>query len=352
MKDKLAFLLMLILAVFTNTSGQIPLSLRHTLVNGSDIVNSAINSMRPLTVGNGEFSFTTDITGLQSFPDFYCGGTFLKTLAEWNWFPEADLKSPGATQLCTIGLYIEKDNGKAINAGDIEDPVQYLDLWTGEINSRFKIEKLPVHIKTVCHPDYDMISVKIVSDLLEAKRIRIKLSFADVESPAVDYFNLPSEDAVRILSDTNNVVIFSRKGIKKNYTVLIWKNNAMLKKSTRNLYYLEPEREDSVYSFSCQFLNNPENGRIQNFGETEAASKKNWENYWNTISGSVFGSGAYSQGFSVEQNQILSQYFTKIQVGSELVPAESGITYNSWFGKYHLGMHWWLSVHQMPSALD
>jgi hypothetical protein len=344
MKEKLKCLLILIFAVFTTASGQLTPSMRRTLVTRSNIVNSAVSSKRPLTVGNGEFYFTTDITGLQTFPDLYRVSTPLKTIAEWNWFPEADLKSPGATQLCTIGLYIEKDNGKAINSGDIMDPVQYLDLWTGEIDSRFKIEKLPVHIKTVCHPGYDMISVKIVSKLLAAKRIRIQLTFPDTQSPAFHYFNLPSEDPVRILSDTNNVVIFTVKGIRNNYTLLTWKNNAMLKKSSPNLYYLEPEREDSVYSFSCQFLNNPENGRVQNFGETEAASKKNWGNYWKNISGSDFCLSAGCQGFNVEQNQILSQYFTKIEVGSELVPAESGITYNRWFGKYHLGMHWWLSV--------
>ena len=26
-------------------------------------------------------------------------------------------------------------------------------------------------------------------------------------------------------------------------------------------------------------------------------------------------------------------------------PAETGLTYNSWFGKFHLEMHWWHAVH-------
>ena len=42
---------------------------------------------------------------------------------------------------------------------------------------------------------------------------------------------------------------------------------------------------------------------------------------------------------------MLSQYLTAIQCSGDLPPQETGLTYNSWEGKFHLEMHWWHAVH-------
>jgi len=42
---------------------------------------------------------------------------------------------------------------------------------------------------------------------------------------------------------------------------------------------------------------------------------------------------------------VLSQYLMAIQCAGSLPPQETGLTYNSWFGKFHLEMHWWHAVH-------
>jgi len=49
------------------------------------------DALSPFTVGNGKFAFTADITGLQTFPDFYEKGIPLATQSEWGWhaFPTA-----------------------------------------------------------------------------------------------------------------------------------------------------------------------------------------------------------------------------------------------------------------------
>jgi hypothetical protein len=47
----------------------------------------------------------------------------------------------------------------------------------------------------------------------------------------------------------------------------------------------------------------------------------------------------------LERRIVLSQYLTAIQCSGQFPPAESGLTYNSWYGKFHLEMHWWHAVH-------
>ena len=43
------------------------------------------DTLASLTVGNGHFAFTADITGLQTFPEYYSGGVPLGTMSDWGW---------------------------------------------------------------------------------------------------------------------------------------------------------------------------------------------------------------------------------------------------------------------------
>ena len=60
---------------------------RHALVTRHNPVLHALDPSSPLSVGNGEFCFTADVTGLQTFPDAYDGrdATPLCTMADWGW---------------------------------------------------------------------------------------------------------------------------------------------------------------------------------------------------------------------------------------------------------------------------
>src|SRR4030095_199176 len=58
---------------------------RMALVQRHNVVVSSADSLSSLTVGNGKFAFTVDITGLQSFPDNYARGIPLGTQSEWGW---------------------------------------------------------------------------------------------------------------------------------------------------------------------------------------------------------------------------------------------------------------------------
>lgn len=58
---------------------------RFQLVTRHNITHSGIDSLSPLSVGNGEFAFTADITGLQTFPEHFEGGVPLGTMSQWAW---------------------------------------------------------------------------------------------------------------------------------------------------------------------------------------------------------------------------------------------------------------------------
>ena len=44
-----------------------------------------MDSLSSLSVGNGEFAYTVDATGLQTFPEVYKNGVPLGTQSQWGW---------------------------------------------------------------------------------------------------------------------------------------------------------------------------------------------------------------------------------------------------------------------------
>jgi hypothetical protein len=360
---------------------------RFSLVTRHNITNSSIDSLNSLSVGNGGFAFTVDITGLQTFPEFYSRGISLGTMSDWGWhtgdnpenFKLEDVyktyevhgrkvdyvhqfrmnedagkaaasdwlrSNPHRIHLGMIGLQILKEDGTEIKISDIKDPVQKLNLWTGEIETRFLIEGEPVHLKTVCHPDSDLISVKVISALILKRRLNIKISFPlGVSTPNGYDFNSPEKHTTEILSDTNNVTIFRRTQDSDKYNVLLLRNKAELKKAAMHTYYLVPQQSDSVYSFSFQFSETAGSGQIPGFIETEEAGRKSWEQFWSTGGAVDFSECTDPRAKELERRVILSRYLTGIQCSGSLPAAETGLTYNSWFGKFHLEMHWWHAVH-------
>src|ERR1041385_8605625 len=56
---------------------------RHALVTRHDPVLHQFDAANPLSVGNGQFAFTVDATGLQTFADAFTNTTPLGTLSQW-----------------------------------------------------------------------------------------------------------------------------------------------------------------------------------------------------------------------------------------------------------------------------
>jgi hypothetical protein len=58
---------------------------RQALVTRHNPVLHEFDVRSPLSVGNGEFCFTADATGLQTFPDAYEKTFPLCTMSDWGW---------------------------------------------------------------------------------------------------------------------------------------------------------------------------------------------------------------------------------------------------------------------------
>ena len=144
---------------------------REALVRRHNPVVRRVDPTSPLTVGNGGFAFTVDITGLQTFGDYYHRhGIPLETMARWCWttdenpngykladanqdYVQADgssvalpskLGTPASDwlrrnpRLHPLGqVALEWSDGRPLKPEDIQEPEQTLDLWTGIVTSKY-----------------------------------------------------------------------------------------------------------------------------------------------------------------------------------------------------------------------
>jgi hypothetical protein len=360
---------------------------REALVGRHKVKVDTINILTPLTVGNGRFAFTADFTGLQSFPQLYENGIPLGTQSEWGWhsFPnsqgykfEESLQdydyygrkvpfsvqvrmpersrdavnylrmNPHRLHLGIVGLEFLHPDGSVVSPEEITSINQVLDPWTGKIHSSFSVGNIPVEVTTYSHQAMDLISSKIVSPLLKQGLIRIRLAFPYPTGQNTDSgcdWKQPEKHRSELVGSSNSAVI-KRIIDNTSYSVkLEWKGSANIREKEKHVFYLEPGSGESEISFSCLFTPGNTAIKLPDFKSTAANNKESWEKFWMT-GGAVDLSGSTDpRAPELERRIVLSQYLTRVQSAGSYPPQETGLTYNSWHGKFHLEMHYWHSAH-------
>ena len=81
---KLFYSLLALPLVSCGSKKQTPID-REALVNRNSPQVTAFDSLASLSVGNGEFAYTVDATGLQTYPELYTKGVPLGTQSQWGW---------------------------------------------------------------------------------------------------------------------------------------------------------------------------------------------------------------------------------------------------------------------------
>jgi hypothetical protein len=357
---------------------------RKALVQRHKIVITKADTLSSLTVGNGRFAMTVDITGLQSFPEYYHRGVPLGTQSEWGWHSFPDTigykreeaqksymlngrpvsytvqwnspernkaaanwyrQNPHRLQLGQLGFILLKKDGSRATITDLQNIHQELDPWTGLVESNFTLEGTPVGIRTSCAGTSDAVAVSVQSDLLTAGRMKLFLHFpyptgAWTDEGVNDAFHERHQS--RILSkERNSATVLHALDTTKYYSALRW-SAGTIAEGAPHTFVLTPAR-GSRFDLSLRYAPAPAVAPA-----TEAifrSSAAAWEKYW-TEGGAIDFSGSTDpRAFELERRIILSHYLLRAQEAGSFPPQETGLTYNSWFGKPHLEMTLWHAAH-------
>ena len=346
----------------------------------------------PLSVGNGVFCFTADFTGLQTFFDDYSSAQDafpLCTMAEWGWhsYPQTEDEShlrltPYDTYGRTV-YYATDDKGqeelfkkirvnahkfhlgligfelrnKKLTLENCEPVSQLLSLWEGILSSEFKVDGNTVKTETFVHPKEDTLYVYAQSSLLKKLHITIKFPYGSHKKTGAD-FSASHSHRTKILKNKDGSVFIERELDGTFYKVTVsGKGFTVSFNENQHILQLIPQEECINFSLRFEPVNIPsfknteialdklQNKEADLFDEAKTKCLSFWERYWTSGGFIDFTGSTDTRAVELERRVILSQYLTAIQSRGKLPPAETGLTCNSWYGKFHLEMHFWHHAH-------
>ncbi len=358
---------------------------RQALVTRHNVVLDKPDPLNPLTVGNGEFAFTADITGLQTFPQYHRQGMSLGTHSQWGWhslpnpdgYTLADVlreysvggrqvpyasgeaasggyspagmwlrANPHRLHLGQIGLHMVKSDGSPVAIEDLANTHQTLDLWTGLLTSRFEVEGQPVGVLTVCHPTRDVLAVRVESPLLEQGRLSLRLQFpyGSTEWGNAADWEHPERHSTQSRILDQQVDLTRVLDGDRYYVRVVWSAGGAIQSKSQHEYDIG-RKGGGPLEIAFAFSPTESDSMPADFDAVRRAAGEHWRRFW-TRGGAVdFSACTDPRAAELERRVVLSQYLTAIQCAGSRPPQETGLTSNSWFGKFHLEMHWWHAVH-------
>lgn len=370
---------------------------RYALVSRHNVVLRQPDPLGVVAVGNGNFAFNADITGLQSFPEYYEKSMPIGILSNWGWhsfpnpkgysldnfpytcwdierdgkasricYPAVQLKSQGDESgvsaeaeylrsnphkfgIGRIGLEITKGDGSRAEIGDLQNIEQKLDIWSGLLTSSFAVEGEPVHVETAAHPGRDEVAIRIRSRLIAAKRLKVKIAFAyapGVWGFAYEDWSHPERHRSTLVRRGKNGADFERQLDAMRYFVrAAWSHGLSLAATEPHTYVLSSEDQAGSMEFVAWFSPHAIEGEADPLAGVQSESGKHWKQFW--MSGAAMDLSATDdpRAHELERRLVLSQYVTAVHSSGFLQPQESGLTCNTWFGKFHMEMYWWHCAH-------
>lgn len=370
---------------------------RQALVQRHDPVLRAVSPSSPLSLGNGGFAFTADVTGLQSLQALHTReGMPLETLGRAYWHSEpnpegytlADASSVISTggrdvaypnrEKTPAGQWLRRNphlfplgqlgftdaSGAALDPADISAVEQRLELWSGLLTSRWSWRGVPVEVTTCVGSGADVIAVKAHSAALADGRLRISLRFprghdmAIKNTPPHDWSAPETHRSVLRRDEPHGPWVIARARDDFSYEVRVWSSargdSFAPVTGTPHFFELRASSNAKSIEFTVEFRPNgplhvapfsDSSGKVSSVSDVQAETRAHWAAFWTTGAAVDFSGSTDLRAAELERRVVLSQYICGSQIGGFMPPQETGLTCNSWYGKHHTEMVWWHVAH-------
>ncbi|MCL2222144.1 MAG: glycoside hydrolase family 65 [Oscillospiraceae bacterium] len=336
----------------------------------------------PLSVGNGGFAFTADITGMQSLYELYSQNNLpLCIMSEWGWHvdPEGgsytlkDLplteydyagrnvyyavdKKPGSEHiydwlrhnahkfsLGRISLNVEQ---KEIQPKNISDIQQTLHLHEGKLESRFCVNGKAFEVITICSGESDTVGFSVKGDATAS--VVISFPYGHHGMAGADWEKEDSHSSVLSFEHDSNAWLIRRSMDDADYNVYIFASGGKVEPfadGTKKHFFEILPNNGKDFAFSVSFTKSQKLSVCPDFSVCLDSSKTLWESFWTNCGIIDFSKAKDERACELERRMVLSLYLSRIQGCGYLPPAETGLTLNSWYGRFHLEMHVWHSAY-------
>ncbi|KAI9933095.1 hypothetical protein MW887_007566 [Aspergillus wentii] len=363
---------------------------RKKVVSRFNPTRNASSNTTPMQVGNGNFAFGADITGLQTFLPF-------NILSSWGWHnsslpttfgetspsdytgldwwthgrlvnyaipneqePEISqwlIANPHRINLGRIGFVFLGDDWN-ITEHDLTDKFQELDIQQGRLESRFSINGTATTVWTWVDPAFDTVAIRVQSELLSQQNIALFFDYPyatdkkKFEAPFVGDWAAVSNHTTELFFGEGEEEAQTKHKMDNTtyFTALHWNGNASI---TRNVnshrYILQPDFSPTgEFEITATFSSEMMPQEPSDVTSVSSSSKKWWKDYWETGSFIDLTTTGNTTAIEIQRRIILSQYLLAVNEAGDDPPQESGLVNNGWYGKFHMEMYLWHSAHWIP----
>lgn len=374
-------ILALILAIFQIVGAEShgkPIN-RYNLVSRHNIEWNLTNGQVPL--GNGEFCFNSDGTGLQTFggntmshwgwhsfplpggwkasqvpktgtfqqgrstgPDIFPPGT--EAIRSWM-FDNPDIMNLGRFQFCHA-------NGTALSLAEVTDVRRTVDLWSGTETSSFEVMNQRVEVQTCVHPTLDAVVVKVRSPLISSGKLRVSLDFPyptlDTRDGWVGDFSRSAKNETLMKKEGRTQATFLRKVDSTTYhakiSISAGGEIADVSPASKPPRFVISETGNRTLGFVCAFSPKPISRELPSVDESFEATAAHWKHFWMTGGAIDLKGSTDPRWFELERRIVLSQYELAAQSSGSYPSAEDGLMgIDPWRGQFHMEMVWWHLAH-------
>ena len=327
-----------------------------------------------IPLGNGEFCFGADGTGLQTFSG--------NCMSHWGWhsfpLPEGwtpalvpatgafDNRNTGGKNLDAINSWMF-DNPHIMNLGrlrlfrprgcelaheDITGLSRSLDLWTGVQASKYRLDGKDVTVETCVHPKLDMVAVRIDSPLVTSGNLAVAIDFAYpslINNPSVGDFNRKDGHVTAIVRKEDGRIDLKRTVDSAVYFVSIAapKGCSIVgpgnKKANTCMVSMTGHH---VLELVCAFSADPIQQSLPSFEATKRACAAHWDDFWMHGGAIDLSASKDPRWKELERRIVLSQYNMAVQSAGRWPSAETGLLgVDEWRSQFHMEMVWWHLAH-------
>ena len=385
-----------------------PLLDRASVVARHAVRITAADPQHVLTVGNGDFAYTADITGMQTFTDFHDAKLAMTrgevavntaTMSSWGWhempnpegyalddamsryetsrgpvlYPDrydmeqamrgllTEENKPGAwlhanpqrIDLGRIGLQLRQSpDGEVETDPDTLTAIhQELDLWTGIIETSFRYAGEIVRVQTAACPDTSSVAFRISSELLRDGRLTVSVRFPYASEGffQTSDWAAPERHTSVLTARAPGSASILRQLDATSYRMDLDTNGAAIQ-TAGEPHLFTVATSEAMLELVASFTPDPTAPREQSagavdFGFLRDASARSWKAFWTSGAAIDFAGSSDPRARELERRVVLSQYLTAVNSSGVTPPQETGLITNSWQGKFHLEMHLWHAAH-------
>lgn len=260
--------------------------------------------------------------------------------------------NPNRVNLGRIGLRYKNDT---LEAAQISDTHQELDLWNGMITSTFTVDGSKVKVVTHGDFDSDAVAFEIESELVSSGDLRVELDFPYPPIHSTDYkyevfvgvYDFPENHTTSLIEGSDEHSAHIRHDMQETsyFVNLRWpEEHSSLKLArleaensaavTAHRYIIYPLHSDTgKISFTAHF--SPYKCAADFPGTIKRRNSIGWNDYWEEGGFVDLTASSNPNATELQRRIIASQYHVRVNsAGSGEPPQESGLMNNGWYGTW------------------